>query len=315
MTTIQKRQKTKRSRASRPAATTGAVLEAARLLADIIKADSILIVAHSKVDRDWLGTASDGYSVVLAVESKRWASIYKQDGYATMLHSSPPLDRFSRIAHATISAISEGLIKHRARVVSVTGPIGGDELDSVTVVRTSSLFRELAALERETGKKLDVLPVVKATIDIALELGSYGIEGRPVGTIFVIGDTASVLKLSRQGTFNPFRGYDEKQKNILDPNLRNSVKTFAQIDGAFVIREDGTINAAGRLLLMPKGTAPILQGMGARHNAAALLTRETEAIAVVVSQTTGTVSIISKGRILFSLSPASRTATALYARE
>ena len=74
MTTIQERQKTKRSRTSRPAATTGAVLEAARLLADTIKADSILIVAHSKVDREWLAGASDGYSVVLAVESKRWAN-------------------------------------------------------------------------------------------------------------------------------------------------------------------------------------------------------------------------------------------------
>jgi len=253
--------------------------------------------------------------VVLAVESKRWANIYKQEGRTTMLHSSPPLDRFSRIAHATISAISEGLIRHRARVVSVTGPIGGDALDSVTIVKTSSLLRELTALERETGKKANVLPVVKATIDVALELGAFGMEGRPVGTIFVIGDTASVLKLSRQGTFNPFRGYDDRQKNILTPELRDSVKMFAQIDGAFIIREDGTINAAGSLLLMPKGTAPILKGMGARHNAAAFLTRETEAIAVVVSQTTGTVSVISKGRILFSLSPASRTATALYAHE
>ena len=295
--------------------TSQAVLEAAGKLADIVKAQNILIVAHSKVDRDWLKRTSNGHSVVLAVESKRWANIYRQDGYATLLHSSPPLDRFSRIAHAIISAISEGLIRYRACVVSVTGPVGGDAFDAVTVVKTSRLFRELTALERETGKRANLLPVVKATLDIALELGSFGIEGRPVGSMFVIGDTASVLKLSRQGTFNPFRGYDDKQKNILDPELRDSVKAFAQIDGAFIVREDGTINAAGRLLLMPKAAAPILKGMGARHNAAAFITSETEAVAIVISQTTGTVSIISKGRILFSLSPASRTASALLSRE
>lgn len=309
-------QKPKRnSTTPRRDATTAAVLDAARELADTIKADSILVVANRIVDRSWLRRACDGHSIVLALHSRRWTNIYQQEGYAAMQHASPPLDRFSRIAHATISAISEGLIKHRARVVSVTGPIGGDALDSITVVKASSLFRELSALEHERGKKIGMLPVIKATIDIALELGAYGIEGRPVGTMFVVGDTASVLKLSRQGTFNPFRGYSEKQKNILNPDLRESVKTFAQIDGAFIIREDGTMNAAGRLLLMPKGTAPILKGMGARHNAAAFITKETSAVAIVVSQTTGAVAVISRGRILFTLSPASRTATALYAEE
>jgi diadenylate cyclase len=316
MATIEMIEKPKRSSATpRRDATTTAVLDAARELADTIKADSILVVANRIVDRDWLQRASNGHSVILALHSRRWTNIYQQEGYTSMQHASPPLDRFSRIAHATISAISEGLIEHRARVVSVTGPIGGDALDSITVVKASSLSRELAALERETGRKVDLLPVIKATIDIALELGSYGIEGRPVGTMFVVGDTASVLKLSRQGTFNPFRGYGEKQKNILSPTLRESVKAFAQIDGAFIIREDGTINAAGRLLLMPKGTAPTLKGMGARHNAAAFMTRETSAVAIVVSQTTGAVAVISRGRILFTLSPASRTATALYAEE
>ncbi|NQT18145.1 MAG: DNA integrity scanning protein DisA nucleotide-binding domain protein [Planctomycetes bacterium] len=316
MATITTMPKPRRDSASpRRDVTTAAVLDAAQKLADTIKADSILVVANRKVDRNWLQRACDEHSVVLALQSRRWTNIYQQEGYSSMQHSSPPLDRFSRIAHATISAISEGLIGHRGRVVSVTGPIGGDALDSITVVKASSLFRELATLERDSDRKVEVLPVIKATIDIALELGAYGIEGRPVGTMFVVGDTASVLKLSRQGTFNPFRGYSEKQKNILNPDLRESVKAFAQIDGAYIIREDGTINAAGRLLLMPKGTAPILKGMGARHNAAAFMTRETSAVAIVVSQTTGAVSVISRGRILFTLSPASRTAIALYAEE
>jgi diadenylate cyclase len=316
MATITTMPKPSRDSASpRRDVTTAAVLDAAQKLADTIKADSILVVANRKVDRDWLQCARDEHSVVLALHSRRWTNIYQQEGYSSMQHSSPPLDRFSRIAHATISAISEGLIGHRGRVVSVTGPIGGDALDSITVVKASSLFRELATLERDSDRKVEVLPVIKATIDIALELGAYGIEGRPVGTMFVVGDTASVIKLSRQGTFNPFRGYSEKQKNILNPDLRESVKAFAQIDGAYIIREDGTINAAGRLLLMPKGTAPTLKGMGARHNAAAFMTRETSAVAIVVSQTTGAVSVISRGRILFTLSPASRTAIALYAEE
>jgi len=293
----------------------GSVLEAARTLAGIIKADHILVVAHSDIDEQWLSETVPGQAVVLAVESKRRATVYEREGYKTLEHRSPPLDRFSRIAHAILSAISAGLIEYRALVVSVTGPIGGDAFDSITVTRTTALFRELTVLEQETGRKSHLLPVIKATLDIALELGAFGIEGRPVGTMFVIGDTASVLKLSRQGMFNPFKGYEDKYKNILDPALRGTVREFSQIDGAFIVRDDGVISAGGRLLLMPKGTAPILKGMGARHNSAAFITKETDSIAVVVSQTTGSVTLISKGRILFTLNPASRTASALYPHE
>jgi len=306
---------TKPERAAASPAIARSVLEAARTLAEIINADYILVVAHSKVNKRWLVETRAEHNVVLAMESKRHANLYEREGYPTMEHRSPPLDRFSRIAHAILSAISAGLIKYHAQVVSVTGPIGGDALDSITVTRTAALFRELTALERETTKRAHLLPVIKAALDIALELGAYGIEGRPVGTMFVIGDTASVLKLSRQATFNPFKGYDDKLKNILNEDLRSSIKEFSQIDGAFIVRDDGSINAAGRLLLMPKGSAPILKGMGARHNAAAFITKETNAIAVVVSQTTGSVSLISKGRILFTLNPASRTASALYPHE
>jgi len=47
-------------------------------------------------------------------------------------------------------------------------------------------------------------------------------------------------------------------------------------------------------------------------HAAAFVTKQTDAIAVVVSQTTGGVSVIGKGRILITFSPKRTTA---YGRE
>jgi len=293
-------------------ATTKAVLEAAESLAARIRADHILVLANGKVDREALRSMAQSHKVVLALASKRWVNMLMQEGFDAFHHTSPPLDRVSRIAHAVLSAIAKDVIKYRAGVVSVSGPLGTELLDNITIIRTERLFKEVISLEHEAGERRGLLAVIKAVLDICLELGAYGIEGRPVGTIFVVGDTASVLKLSRQITFNPFKGYDTKQKNVLNPAVRDSIKSFAQIDGAFVIKEDGVVNSAGRLLLIPKGTAAILKGMGARHNAAAFITRETEAIAIVVSQTTGTVSVLSKGRVLLSFSPTSRTAGALY---
>lgn len=66
-----------------------------------------------------------------------------------------------------------------------------------------------------------------------------------MGTIFVIGDTRRVLKHSRQLIPNPFKGH---RINVLDKESKEIIKEFAQLDGAFLIREDGRIVAAGRYL-------------------------------------------------------------------
>ena len=59
---------------------------------------------------------------------------------------------------------------------------------------------------------------------------------------------------------------------------------FAQLDGVFVLDEDGIIVSAGRYLEVSVKDLKIAKGFGARHLACAAITRETEAIAVVVSE-------------------------------
>jgi DNA integrity scanning protein DisA with diadenylate cyclase activity len=189
-------------------------------------------------------------------------------------------------------------------MICLTGPVTRNIIDCITVLRTGKAFREMLFFGAESSAEDASLGVIECVLDIAVEIATFGREGRSIGAIFVIGDTANVLKNSKQITFNPFKGYDDKRKNITDPDVRESIKEFAQIDGAFVIRADGTVNACGRLLLMPKGEVQILKGYGARHNAAAYITKQTNAIAIVVSESSGTVTVFKKGRVLFSFEPA-----------
>ena len=55
---------------------------------------------------------------------------------------------------------------------------------------------------------------VLAIVDIALDIGALGREGKPVGTVFVIGDTEHVIRHSHQAVFNPFKGYPKKERLI-----------------------------------------------------------------------------------------------------
>ena len=56
------------------------------------------------------------------------------------------------------------------------------------------------------------------------------------------------MEKSRQLTLNPFQGYSEDEKNIMNPDVRHALHAFAVLDGAFIVREDGTVVAAGRYL-------------------------------------------------------------------
>jgi len=283
---------------------TNAVLETALVLAQRIKANVILLLSTGRVNKEWLEIASKSFRLVLVFNSKRVFNFYKKLGYDVLLSAPSRLARFSRMRHAVITAMSRKLIKRDQKLICLTGPVTRNIIDCITVLRTGKAFREMLFFGTESSAGDASLGVIECVVDIAVEIATFGREGRPIGTIFVVGDTANVLKNSRQITFNPFKGYDDKRKNITDPDVRESIKEFSQIDGAFVIRSDGTVNACGRLLLMPKGEVQILKGYGARHNAAAYITKQTRAIAIVVSESSGTVTVFKNGRVLFSFEPA-----------
>jgi DNA integrity scanning protein DisA with diadenylate cyclase activity len=155
--------------------------------------------------------------------------------------------------------------------------------------------------------------VFERVLTLASELGVEGREGRPVGTLFVVGDSDRVLALSHQLVINPFHGYPETERNILDPKLEETIKEFSAIDGAFVIRGDGVILAAGRYLAARgKLDQSLPHGLGTRHEAAASITGNSEAVALCISQSTGTVSVFKAGRLITDIQkPWGRTPDAL----
>ena len=144
--------------------------------------------------------------------------------------------------------------------------------------------------------------VFDALLTLALEISIEGKEGRkPVGTIFVLGKHEDVLKFSHPMVINPFQGYPEEERNILDPRLKETIKEFSSIDGAFILREDGVILAAGRHLDASGENIEIPLGLGSRHRAAAGITSLTDALAIVISEETGGVRIFHHGKIFMEI--------------
>jgi diadenylate cyclase len=141
-------------------------------------------------------------------------------------------------------------------------------------------------------------PVFDAVYEIAAEISREGREGKPVGTTFVLGDTQNVLARSRQLILNPFEGHPREARMITKPELRETIKELAQLDGAFVVSGDGVVWAGGRYITIDTSAASVPKGLGTRHASVAGITQETRSIGIVVSQSGGRISLFKDGRVV-----------------
>ncbi len=141
----------------------------------------------------------------------------------------------------------------------------------------------LAHLKADVGKRVPV-ELMELVIQLAFQIAREGREGSHVGALLVVGDTDAVMRHSRPRIINPFQGHPEKGRDMWNMGNWNTIKAYAQMDGATLIDEKGVARAAGRYMSYTWDVY-LSGGLGGRHIAAASITKMTSAIAVVVSST------------------------------
>lgn len=186
------------------------------------------------------------------------------------------------------------------KVVCVTDEsIGAGYTGLIFIFEVDKVFFKVST--NKLTENIDPL-VFDSVLNIAIDIAKEGREGRKIGTAFVIGDREDILKHIKQMIFNPFAGYPEEQRKIQDPSLKETVKEFAQLDGAFVIDKDGTILTAGAYINIKDEDIELAHGLGTRHRSCATITKhETGVIAIVVSESGGIIRIFKKGKVVTKL--------------
>jgi DNA integrity scanning protein DisA with diadenylate cyclase activity len=77
---------------------------------------------------------------------------------------------------------------------------------------------------------------------------------------------------------------------------------LAFLDGAFLIDNRGVVTAAGVYLDAPATKkVRVRRGLGSRHMAAAAVTAKTNALALVISESSGNITVFAKGAVLLEL--------------
>ena len=267
--------------------------------------DHLLLVSDLPLSKEMLRGRPLKKKLIYAVSEEQLAVELRKQGYACV--TVPPYDysRIEKVKVALVAAVTANVLRDGEDVLCLTGRSGSRLPDTVVRLQIGRGFEEKASIDTQGLGAEFSSQVVEALVSLAMAIGHEGFEGHPIGTIFVLGDSTAVMEKSKQLTINPFGGISEAERNVLDPSIREAIKNFAVLDGAFVIREDGVVLAAGRYL-QPAGRVELPLGLGARHAAASAITLETNAVAISVSQSSGAVRVFKGGQAVLELQQVAR---------
>jgi DNA integrity scanning protein DisA with diadenylate cyclase activity len=279
------------------------IIDLAGRLAGLVAADALMVLLEGPTDWEQFKLLVGDGKVLVAADTPEQLDGAAEAGLSTIVLSLVDSPVYEKLTQALLESVADDILTPGARVVAMYSGFEAGVIDSISVINLNERLERLTARDLrqlETHVPLDTL---KTVVDLAVEVGREGREGKPVGTLFVIGDTRKVLAMSHPTGFDPVRGYGRKERNLSDPRVREGLKEVAQMDGAFIITADGTVEAANRYIDAPATNITLSKGLGARHWAAAAITRGTRSVAVAVSESSGTVRIFQNGEVILRIEP------------
>jgi diadenylate cyclase len=280
-----------------------AFIETAVRICREAEGDAILILLEGPTDWDQIKQRTQELKVIVAGDSEEEVAGAAEAGLSTVIVGEQEAAVFEKLTKAVLEGVAHDVLAPGAEVTAVYSGFEPETIDSLSFI---SLDEHLGRLTARDLKKLETsvpLDTLKTVVDLAVEIGREGREGKPVGTMFVIGDTRRVLQHSHPAGFDPVKGYNRKERNLGDSRVREAVKEIAQLDGCFVVSSDGVVERSCQLVDAAHANITLSAGLGSRHWAAAAISKVTNSIAVVVSESSGTVRLFQKGEVVLRVEP------------
>ncbi len=276
----------------------GPIIQAAAQVAESVSARILFAYAGAVDDLAALKKAVQSPTkLVLVCRDSREQQRAKDQSIDSMIVPAFNLTRMGQIKMATMLAFSKQKLSAGDVFVFLSG-LSGQSVDTVVTMRIGDEYELFQSVGQPELTEHIRPSVFERVLTIALELAYEGREGKPVGAVFVVGDYRDVQKYCQEGRINPCKGYTEKERNIVDDSMRDTVKEIAKLDGAFIITGTGVIVSGCTTLRPAIAGEPMTQELGTRHAAAAAITASTKCLAITHSESTGTVRVWRRGALI-----------------
>jgi DNA integrity scanning protein DisA with diadenylate cyclase activity len=280
-----------------------AVVELAAQLCRATDAGAMLLMLEGTADWAELLKRAAGLRLVVAADTEDELAGAAEAGLDTIVLKMQDSPVIEKLTQALLTGVAREILAPGAGVVVAYSGFEADSIDSVSFIRLDDHLGRLTARDLRQLETSVPLETLKTVIDLAVEIGREGREGKPIGTMFVVGDTRKVLHHCQPAGYDPVKGYSRAERDLHDPRVREAIKEVAVLDGAIIISPDGTVEKAAQLVDAPYANLTLSKGLGARHWAGAAISKATGALAVVVSQSSGTVRIFQSGEVMLRIEP------------
>ncbi len=281
------------------------VLESASKLAIETEADAVLLLLDGTTDWGRLRETipAEIRKVIVAADHKDDLDGASDVGLIPLVLNKEDSPLLERLQHALLEAVADEILENQCDVIAVYSGFEHQRLDSVSLIRMDERLRRLTSRDLQRLESSVPLNNLKTVIDLAIQIGREGREGKKVGTMFVVGDTRKVLQHCKDAGFDPMRGYQRRNRDLHDPRVREDIKEIAQMDGAFVVSPDAIVEKSRQIIEVMHENLTLSKGLGSRHWAGAAISQKTKAIAVVVSQSSGSVRLFQNGELVLRIEP------------
>jgi DNA integrity scanning protein DisA with diadenylate cyclase activity len=281
------------------------LLKSATEMSEAVDADAILLLLEVPMDweriRDTIPASVR--KIIVAMDRAEDLEGAEKAGLIPLPLNKEQSPLLERLQHALLEAVADEVLKNNCDVIACYSGFEHHVIDSLSVVRLDDRMRRLTSRDLQRLESSVPLKSLKVVIDLAVQIGREGREGKKVGTMFVVGDTRKVLMHCKDSGFDPLRGYARKHRNLHDPRTREDIKEIAQMDGAFVVSSDAVVERSRQIIEVMHADLALSKGLGSRHWAGAAISQKTKAVAIVVSQSSGTVRLFQYGELVMRIEP------------
>jgi diadenylate cyclase len=282
------------------------IFDLAVQLTNSAEADSMLVLLEGPTDWKELQKRAGNLKILVAADKAEQVAGATEAGLQTVLLDMPHQSVYDKLTQALLESVADDILAPGASVIAIYSSFEAGQIDSISFIRLAEHLGRLTAKDLRKLETRVPLDTLKTVVDLSVEIGREGREGKRVGTMFVVGDSRNVSRDSYAIGFDPVKGYNRKERNLVDPRVRESIKEIAMLDGAFIVSSDGTVESSCQLVDAPAAEITLSKGLGTRHWAAAAITKTTKAVAVVVSESNGTVRIFQNGEVMLRIEPFQR---------
>ena len=162
-----------------------AMLESAMSLVNEINADALVLLLEGASDWERISELirKNGCEkpLIVAVDSTEELQGAAEAGLKPVALNKEKAPLLERLQHAILEAAADEFIKPNDEIVAIYGGFTSGRLDSISHLKLDERMRRLSTRDLQSLESSVPLKTLKAVVDLAVQIGVEGREGKPCG--------------------------------------------------------------------------------------------------------------------------------------